>query len=397
LFVGISVAVLIVVALRFAANYFQSADLAIPDAPALAERGAPAPVIVASPNSAAPRQDPPPLPILPPTEPAASPVNPIVPAIPVPNPPQPVTPLAGVLGADQPARSPLLLPPTPAPAANADIAKDVTGSISARPAPRHAPVAPLAPLATLAPVVPAPAGPGTDQLPAAIGGKAVLAAAAGGEPAAAFEVATRFAEGRGVPQSFQEAAVWYERAAKGGLAPALFRLGALYEKGNGVAKNLNEARRLYLAAAEKGNANAMHNIGVLYAEGIDGKPDFKAAAQWFRKSAAFGIADSQYNLAVLCARGIGVERNMSEAYQWFALAAKSGDADAAKKRDEIASRLDQKTLAVVRQSVDAWVADQPPADAAKVQTPPGGWDQAEPAAKPKVRPRAHARPATEPI
>jgi len=32
--VGISVAVLIVVALRFAANYFQSADLGSPDAPA---------------------------------------------------------------------------------------------------------------------------------------------------------------------------------------------------------------------------------------------------------------------------------------------------------------------------------------------------------------------------
>src|SRR4029077_18946601 len=89
----------------------------------------------------------------------------------------------------------------------------------------------------------------------------------------AYEVATRYAEGRGAPQNFKAAAAWYERAARGGLAPALFRLGALYEKGNGVPKNLTEARRLYLAAAEKGNANAMHNIGVLYAEGIDGKPD----------------------------------------------------------------------------------------------------------------------------
>jgi localization factor PodJL len=102
---------------------------------------------------------------------------------------------------------------------------------------------------------------------------------------------------------------------------------------------------------------------------------------------------------VLYARGIGVERNMNEAYQWFALAAKSGDADAAKKRDEIAARLDQKTLAVVRQTVDAWVADQLPAGAAKVEAPAGGWDQAEPtpAPKRKARPRAHARPAPEPI
>jgi localization factor PodJL len=202
-----------------------------------------------------------------------------------------------------------------------------------------------------------------------------------------------------VPQSFQEAAVWYERAARGGLAPALFRLGALYEKGNGVARDLNEARRLYLAAAEKGNANAMHNIGVLYAEGIDGKPDFKAAADWFRKSASRGIADSQYNLAVLYARGIGIERNLNEAYKWFAPAANGGDADAANKRDEIASRLDPKTLAVARQNVDGWVPDQQPTEAVTVPAPAGGWDQAEPAHAPKRKPptRANAAPAAKTI
>ena len=134
----------------------------------------------------------------------------------------------------------------------------------------------------------------------------------------------------------------------------------------------------------------MHNIGVLYAEGIDGKPDFKAAAQWFRKSAALGVADSQYNLAVLYARGIGIDRDLGEAYQWFSLAAKAGDADAAKKRDEIGARLDQSTLAAVRKQVDSWVAERQPAEAATVPAPTGGWDQAEAAAPPKPKPRAHA-------
>ena len=43
IFVGISVAVLIAVALRFAATYFESADLQLPDAPALAGRESPPP------------------------------------------------------------------------------------------------------------------------------------------------------------------------------------------------------------------------------------------------------------------------------------------------------------------------------------------------------------------
>jgi localization factor PodJL len=100
---------------------------------------------------------------------------------------------------------------------------------------------------------------------------------------------------------------------------------------------------------------------------------------------------------VLYARGIGVERNLREAYQLFALAAKGGDAEAGKKRDEIGARLDAPSLAAARQAVETWVAEQPPEDAAAVKAPTGGWDQAEPVAKPKPRPRAQARPTSEPL
>ena len=387
-FVGISVAVLIVVALRYVASYLEFADVAPADAPVVAVFSAPAPVVIAATPSA---------PLPPSSPPAALPANPIVPPLAAASPFQSVLPASGVLDIDRPPRQPSVSLPVPsAPPASADLARDVTGAV---PAPRHAPLAlpPAVPAAE--PAVPAavPAVTGPGQLPAGIGGKALIAAASAGEPAAAFEVATRFAEGRGVPQNFQEAAVWYERAAKGGLAPGLFRLGALYEKGTGVTKDLNEARRLYVAAAEKGNANAMHNLGVLYAEGIDGKPDFKSAAQWFRKSATYGLADSQYNVAVLYARGIGVERNLGEAYKWFALAAKGGDPEAGKKRDEIGARLDPQMLAATRRAAETWVSDRPPEDAVTVTPPAGGWDQVEPVAKLKPRPRAQSRPTAAPL
>jgi localization factor PodJL len=107
-----------------------------------------------------------------------------------------------------------------------------------------------------------------------------------------------------------------------------------------VKKDLEAARRLYTAAATKGNGKAMHNLAVLYAEGVSGDPDYRNAAQWFRKAADHGVPDSQYNLAILYARGIGVEQNFAESYKWFALAAQRGDKDAAKKRDDVAARLD---------------------------------------------------------
>ena len=272
---------------------------------------------------------------------------------------------------------------------------DVTGSLpqrsdtAAKSAPAlaaaAAPATPPAPVESAAlpgagnpavPVIPA------EPPPAAGITKGLLAAATGGNAAAAHEVALRYAEGRGVAQSYKDAAHWYERAAKGGLTPAQFRLGTMYEKGLGVAKDLKEARRLYLAAADKHNAKAMHNIAVLYAEGVDGKPDYRAAAQWFRKAADYGVADSQYNLAILYARGIGVEQNLVDAYKWFALAANGGDKEAAKKRDDVAGRLDPKILTVARQGVQSWTATPQPEEATSVKMPPGGWDKAATPAEP---------------
>ena len=187
--------------------------------------------------------------------------------------------------------------------------------------------------------------------------------------------------------------VWFERAAGKGLAPAQFRLGGLYEKGNGVEKNLDTARRLYVAAAEAGHAKAMHNLAVLYAEGVEGKPNYATAARWFRKAADHGVTDSQYNLAILYARGIGVETNMAEAFKWFALASREGDRDAAKKRDDIAGRLDKQSLAAAMAAAQSWQAQPQPDAAINVKTPPGGWDgaPAPAAAKRSVGPKADAR------
>jgi len=256
---------------------------------------------------------------------------------------------------------------------------DITGSIS-RPAGNSQAAPPPAP-STL------PSQQSADQLPVAIGGPKLRSAAIAGDGAAAYEVAVRFAEGRGVPVNMDEAARWYERAASKGLTPAQFRYASLLEKGQGVKKDLAQARRLYLAAASKGNSKAMHNLAVLYAEGIDGKPDFGTAVQWFRKAAQRGIADSQYNLGVLCARGLGTDKSYAEAYKWFALAAAQGDRESAKKRDDVAGSMDAAALAAAQQAVKSFVAEPQSDEATVVREPPGGWDHAAGApAQAKPRP-----------
>src|SRR5262245_8668114 len=261
--------------------------------------------------------------------------------------------------------------------------RDPTGTVApaakavAAPVPPHAPAPAVA--ATQTPAAPVAPPTAMDRLPTTFS-SALRAAAAKGDPAAQYEVALRYAEGRGVTQNLSDAAEWFERAAKQGLVPAQFRLGGFYEKGLGVTKNLDAARRFYLAAGEAGNAKALHNLAVLYAEGIDGKPDYQTAARWFRKAADYGVLDSQYNLAILYARGIGVEQNLTEAYRWFGLAARNGDADAAKKRDEIGSRLDQRSLKAATQAGQTWTAEPQPGAAVQVKPPAGGWDSAGAAA-----------------
>jgi localization factor PodJL len=278
-----------------------------------------------------------------------------------------------------PQEVPLLLNP-PAlnlamPAPKASGPSEITGSITRAPSgptPKH-------------PTESQPQPPVADRLPVGIAGPQLRGAALAGDAGAAYEIALRFVEARGVSANLEEAARWFERAASKGLTPAQFRYASMLEKGQGVKKDLTAAQKLYIAAAGKGHAKAIHNLAGLYAEGIDGKPDYANAAQWFRKAAELGVADSQYNLGVLAARGLGTERNIAEAYKWFALAAAQGDREAGRKRDEVAAHLDPQALEAAQQAVKKFTpAVQPPA-AITVPAPVGGWDRATPSSE---KPRA---------
>ena len=71
-----------------------------------------------------------------------------------------------------------------------------------------------------------------------------------GDPAAQSYLGFMFETGRGVPQSYDEAAMWYRRAAEQGNGAAQYALGLLYDKGYGVPHDVIEADKwLNLATA----------------------------------------------------------------------------------------------------------------------------------------------------
>ena len=209
-------------------------------------------------------------------------------------------------------------------------------------------------------------------------GEGLRTLAASGDAGAQYEIGLRYAEGRGVARDPRQALAWFDKAAAQGLAPAQYRVGSSYEKGVGVDRDPALAMSWYAKAAGAGNIRAMHNLAVMSAEGAGGKPDYAKAAQWFGKASTYGVRDSQFNLAILYARGLGIEQSLVQSYKWFAIAAAQGDEDSAKKRDEVAAKLDPAALAAAKASVEAFRVTTATPAANEVTPPAGGWDAAAP-------------------
>lgn len=64
-----------------------------------------------------------------------------------------------------------------------------------------------------------------------------------GDPAAQAYLGFMFETGRGVPQNYTEAAMWYRRSAEQGYGAAQYALGLLYDKGFGVPRDVVEANK----------------------------------------------------------------------------------------------------------------------------------------------------------
>src|SRR5947199_52462 len=62
---------------------------------------------------------------------------------------------------------------------------------------------------------------------------------------AEYSVGVMYANGRGLPQSFIEAAKWFRRSADKGQAGAQYDLGVLYAKGQGVKEDSAEAAKWF--------------------------------------------------------------------------------------------------------------------------------------------------------
>jgi TPR repeat protein len=69
-----------------------------------------------------------------------------------------------------------------------------------------------------------------------------------------------YENGKGAPQSFEEAAKWYRRAAEQGQVYGQLMLGILYATGRGVPHDPEQSAKWYRRAAEQGDASAQSRL-----------------------------------------------------------------------------------------------------------------------------------------
>jgi TPR repeat protein len=149
-----------------------------------------------------------------------------------------------------------------------------------------------------------------------------------GDVEAQFSLATLYRLGEDIPQSYEQAAYYYQKAAEQGHAEAQYILGALYKVGAGVQQSYEKSAYWLQKAAEQGIAQAQNSIGLMYDNGKGVPQDSEKAVYWYQKAAEQGIAQSAYNLAVSYRDGDGLPKNFEKAVEWYKKAADLGDVQA---------------------------------------------------------------------
>jgi TPR repeat protein len=162
--------------------------------------------------------------------------------------------------------------------------------------------------------------------------KWIRQAAEGWDQGAILILGSMYENGEGVPQNMPEAVQWYRKAAARGDADAekkliallprgtaddLYELAQRYAEGKGVAKDLTEATKWYRQAAESGSIYAESSLAEIYYTGVGTVKDPVEAAKWYHKLAERGDPGALFRLGGMYENGEGVPKDMTVAMQWY--------------------------------------------------------------------------------
>ncbi|OTG85591.1 hypothetical protein B9T31_10515 [Acinetobacter sp. ANC 4558] len=150
------------------------------------------------------------------------------------------------------------------------------------------------------------------------------------------------------------------KAAQAGQPGAQFYLATKYQQGKDVPQDLRKAFAFYKAAADQGLSSAQLNVGRMLADGIGTQKDEVLARKYFEKAASHGDNRASFNLAVMEEK----KNNFIGAYQWYELSTRDGMLDnkvitlSEGKKTALAANLTQDQIRQARDRADQWIQAQ---------------------------------------
>ena len=133
------------------------------------------------------------------------------------------------------------------------------------------------------------------------------------DPAVAYDVGLRYAQGDGVETDLVQAVHWFAIGVESGDLRAMESLGRCYQAGDGVETDPVRGAELFRQAAEEGYPPAICDLGLCYEWGDGVEADPAQAAELYHQAGEEGYAPAQCNLGVCYLNGIGVEKDEVQA------------------------------------------------------------------------------------
>jgi hypothetical protein len=141
--------------------------------------------------------------------------------------------------------------------------------------------------------------------------------------------------------------------ANAGDSIAQYEMGLRYANGKGVPQNYQDAMTWFAKAAENGNNKAQWKLGLGYMKGIGVPHDERKAVVWFKRAANQGDARAQSALSDAYSSGRGIPRDYVRAYTWFAISAGLRNNDNDRLR-LIASRMTAGEIEDAHRRISIW-------------------------------------------
>jgi len=151
-----------------------------------------------------------------------------------------------------------------------------------------------------------------------------------------------------------ETAKHLHKLAEAGNLDAQNQLGLLYHDGRGVPQNFKQASVWFKKAAEQGHTGAQVNLGTLYFLGYGVSQNNQEALFWFRKAAAQRDALAFAKLGRMYEQGREVPRDLVQAHMWYNLSAAHGEKRAVEIRDALAKQMDPGQVAEAQRLAVEW-------------------------------------------